>query len=60
MASLPPAICSPSADQAHSKDPGVGLATEAFYSAWIEALFAAPPSENLSFPSWAGVAQRRT
>jgi hypothetical protein len=28
-----------------------GLATEAFYSAWIEALFGAPPGENLSFPS---------
>ncbi|HEY8098722.1 MAG TPA: hypothetical protein VIE65_21860 [Methylobacter sp.] len=28
-----------------------GLATEAFYSAWIEELFAAPPEENLSFPS---------
>ena len=28
-----------------------GLATEAFYSAWIEALFDAPPEENLSFPS---------
>ncbi len=27
------------------------LATEAFYSAWIEALFGAPPKENLSFPS---------
>ena len=28
-----------------------GLATEAFYSAWIEALFGAPHEENLSFPS---------
>ncbi|MGY6274152.1 hypothetical protein [Methylomonas sp. MgM2] len=28
-----------------------GLATEAFYSAWIEALFDAPPKQNLSFPS---------
>jgi hypothetical protein len=28
-----------------------GLATEAFYSAWIEALFGAPREENLSFPS---------
>lgn len=28
-----------------------GLATEAFYSAWIEALFGAPPDNNLSFPS---------
>ncbi len=28
-----------------------GLATEAFYSAWIETLFGAPPEENLSFPS---------
>ena len=28
-----------------------GLATEAFYSAWIEALFGAPPEENLGFPS---------
>ncbi len=27
------------------------LATEAFYSAWIEALFGAPPEENLSFTS---------
>lgn len=27
------------------------LATEAFYSAWIEELFGAPPEENLSFPS---------
>ena len=27
------------------------LATEAFYSAWIEALFGAPPEENLSFNS---------
>lgn len=27
------------------------LATEAFYSAWIETLFGAPPGENLSFPS---------
>jgi len=28
-----------------------GLATEAFYSAWIEELFGAPPEEDLSFPS---------
>lgn len=28
-----------------------GLATEAFYSAWIEELFGAPPKENFSFPS---------
>ncbi|WP_036244781.1 hypothetical protein [Methylobacter tundripaludum] len=28
-----------------------GLATEAFYSAWIEELFGAPPEENLSSPS---------
>ncbi|MGR8981810.1 MAG: hypothetical protein ACU84H_17200 [Gammaproteobacteria bacterium] len=28
-----------------------GLATEAFYSAWIEELFGAPPEDNLSFPS---------
>ncbi|MEI6066778.1 MAG: hypothetical protein WCP96_05545 [Methylococcaceae bacterium] len=28
-----------------------GLATEAFYSAWIEALFGAPHEENLSLPS---------
>lgn len=28
-----------------------GLATEAFYSAWIEALFGAPHEENVSFPS---------
>jgi len=28
-----------------------GLATEAFYSAWIEELFGAPPGKNLSFPS---------
>ncbi len=27
------------------------LATEAFYSAWIEALFGVPPGENLSFNS---------
>lgn len=27
------------------------LATEAFYSAWIESLFGAPPEEHLSFPS---------
>lgn len=27
------------------------LAAEAFYSAWIETLFGAPPSENLSFTS---------
>ncbi len=27
------------------------LATEAFYSAWIEELFGAPSGENLSFPS---------
>ena len=27
------------------------LATEAFYSAWIEELFGAPPEENFSFPS---------
>lgn len=27
------------------------LATEAFYSAWIETLFGAPPEENLSFNS---------
>jgi len=27
------------------------LATEAFYSAWIEELFGAPPEENLSFSS---------
>ena len=34
------------------KSPKVwGLATEAFYSAWIEALFGAPHEENLSFPS---------
>ena len=30
---------------------GWTLATEAFYSAWIEELFGAPPEENLSFPS---------
>ena len=29
----------------------LGLDTEAFYSAWIEELFGAPPEENLSFPS---------
>jgi len=28
-----------------------GLATEAFYSAWVEELFGASPEENLSFPS---------
>jgi len=28
-----------------------GLATEAFYSAWVEELFGAPTEENLSFPS---------
>ncbi|WP_262966794.1 hypothetical protein [Methylobacter psychrophilus] len=28
-----------------------GLATEAFYSAWVEALFGAPPKENLNFTS---------
>jgi hypothetical protein len=28
-----------------------GLATEAFYSAWIEALFGAPHEDNLNFPS---------
>jgi hypothetical protein len=28
-----------------------GLATEAFYSAWIEELFGAPPEENLGFTS---------
>lgn len=28
-----------------------GLATEAFYSAWIEELFGAPPKENLRFSS---------
>lgn len=28
-----------------------GLATEAYYSAWVEELFGAPPEENLSFPS---------
>lgn len=28
-----------------------GLATEAFYSAWIEELFGAPPEENFSFSS---------
>lgn len=28
-----------------------GLATEAFYAAWIEELFGAPPAENLNFPS---------
>jgi hypothetical protein len=33
------------------KTQNVGLATEAFYSAWIEALFGAPPGKNLSFPS---------
>jgi hypothetical protein len=27
------------------------LATEAFYAAWVEALFDAPPEESLSFPS---------
>ena len=30
---------------------GWNLATEAFYSAWIEELFGAPVEENLSFPS---------
>lgn len=30
---------------------GWGLATEAFYSAWIEELFGAPADENFSFPS---------
>lgn len=30
---------------------GWGLASEAFYSAWIEELFGAPHSENLSFAS---------
>lgn len=30
---------------------GWDLATEAYYSAWIESLFGAPPEENLSFPS---------
>ncbi|MDD5632565.1 MAG: hypothetical protein PHI13_11150, partial [Methylococcales bacterium] len=34
-----------------------GLATEAFYSAWIEALFGAPPEENLSFSSLTQVLQ---
>ena len=34
-----------------------GLATEAFYSAWIEALFGAPPEENISFPSLTPVLQ---
>ncbi|MEI7993596.1 MAG: hypothetical protein WCH01_01705, partial [Methylococcaceae bacterium] len=34
-----------------------GLATEAFYSAWIEALFGAPPEENLSFSSLTPVLQ---
>jgi hypothetical protein len=28
-----------------------GLATEAFYSAWIEELFAAPPEDSMGFPS---------
>ncbi|MEC4748832.1 hypothetical protein [Methylomicrobium sp. Wu6] len=28
-----------------------GLSTEAFYSAWIEELFGAPPEENLGVPS---------
>ena len=34
-----------------------GLATEAFYSAWIEALFGASPEENLSFSSLTPVLQ---
>ncbi|MGZ8186397.1 MAG: hypothetical protein ACXWTL_08130 [Methylobacter sp.] len=36
---------------AQEKSKAWGLATEAFYSAWIEELFGAPPEENLSFPS---------
>lgn len=36
---------------AQEKPKAWGLATEAFYSAWIEELFAAPPEENLGFPS---------
>jgi hypothetical protein len=32
-----------------------GLATEAFYAAWIEELFGAPPEEELNFPSLAPV-----
>lgn len=34
-----------------TRDQSWNLATEAFYSAWIEWLFGAPPEENLSFPS---------
>jgi hypothetical protein len=30
---------------------GWNLATEAFYAAWVEGLFAAPVEENLSYPS---------
>jgi len=33
------------------KPKGWSLATEAYYSAWVEELFGAPPEENLSFPS---------
>ena len=35
----------------HKSPKAWGLATEAFYSAWIEALFGAPHEENVSFPS---------
>ena len=46
--------CHPLSISQHGEDsPAMGwnLATEAFYSAWIEALFGAPVAENLSFPS---------
>ena len=36
---------------AQEKPKSWGLDTEAFYSAWIETLFGAPPEENLSYPS---------
>lgn len=36
---------------AKNKPKAWGLATEAFYAAWIEELFGAPPKENLSYSS---------
>lgn len=40
-------------DDGHGREQALNwsLATEAFYSAWIENLFDAPPEENLAFPS---------
>lgn len=49
-----PVACQPiavGAAIAQQRPAAWNLATEAFYSAWIEELFGAPPGENLSFDS---------